>query len=150
GNNAAFVTATAALEHFWTDDELTDSTDAKAEQVGRGLAALVAAHGGLLEGVKGTGLIQGVLTPTSEVAAAICNSAFEQGLIVETAGPLGEVVKLLPALTTSPAEIDEALSILGAAIAQVEDDLDDELMTIKEGEADRLDRIAAGQMRSGS
>ena len=35
GNNAAFVTATAALDHFWTDDRLTSSVDAKSARVAR-------------------------------------------------------------------------------------------------------------------
>ena len=147
GNNAAFVTATAALETFWTDDVLADGTNAKARTLFDGLTSLVGDHEGLLDRVKGAGLIQGVLTAAPEVAGAICRAAFERGLIVETAGPVGEVVKLLPALTVTPAEISEALQLLGDAVDQVEADLDDELTILRDGEAHRLDRIEAGHMR---
>ena len=149
GNNAAFVTATAALDTFWRDDALAGATSANAKQLVHGLQSLVSAHDGLLERVKGVGLIQGVLTAAPEVAESICRAAFERGLIVETAGPVGEVVKLLPALTTSADEIDEALEILRASAEQVEADLDDELTLLREGEARRLDRIEAGSVRRG-
>jgi diaminobutyrate-2-oxoglutarate transaminase len=40
GNNAAFVTATAALELFWTDDELSTEVDRKAGVLRPGLDEL--------------------------------------------------------------------------------------------------------------
>jgi diaminobutyrate-2-oxoglutarate transaminase len=40
GNNAAFVTATAALEHYWQDDVLATEVGRKGERVRQGLAAL--------------------------------------------------------------------------------------------------------------
>jgi diaminobutyrate-2-oxoglutarate transaminase len=46
-------------------------------------------------------------------------AAFEAGLLVETAGPRGQVVKLLPPLTISDAELNEGLSILDGAIRAV-------------------------------
>ncbi|MFF5538751.1 diaminobutyrate--2-oxoglutarate transaminase, partial [Streptomyces cinerochromogenes] len=44
--------------------------------------------------------------------------AFELGLLIETSGPEGEVVKLLPALTTTPEELDEGLSVLARAVRE--------------------------------
>jgi diaminobutyrate-2-oxoglutarate transaminase len=46
-------------------------------------------------------------------------AAFEAGLLAETAGPRGQVVKLLPPLTISDAELDEGLSILDGAVRAV-------------------------------
>ncbi len=42
--------------------------------------------------------------------------AFELGLLIETSGPESEVVKLLPALTITPEELDEGLRILARAV----------------------------------
>ncbi|MDT3400498.1 diaminobutyrate--2-oxoglutarate transaminase, partial [Streptomyces sp. B1866] len=38
------------------------------------------------------------------------------GLLLETSGPHGEVVKLLPPLTITPDELDEGLAILTRAV----------------------------------
>ncbi|NUR41925.1 MAG: diaminobutyrate--2-oxoglutarate aminotransferase, partial [Streptomyces sp.] len=39
-------------------------------------------------------------------------------LLIETSGPESEVVKLLPALTISPDELDEGLSVLARAVRE--------------------------------
>ena len=47
-----------------------------------------------------------------ELAGKVCTAAFERGLLAETAGPRGEVVKLLPPLTITDAELDQGLELL--------------------------------------
>ncbi len=117
GNNAAFVTATGALEEFWADGALSASVSSAASQLRHGLEALVAGSAGGFTEVRGRGLIQGLVASTPELAKAVCRAAFDQGLLVETAGVDGDVVKLLPPLTVTPAEIDEALAIVSDAMA---------------------------------
>ena len=51
-------------------------------------------------------------------ASAVCARAFELGLLLETSGPESEVVKLLPALTITPDELDEGLRILARAVRE--------------------------------
>ena len=51
-------------------------------------------------------------------ASDVARRAFELGLLIETSGPEGEVVKLLPALTISPEELDEGLRILARAVRE--------------------------------
>lgn len=117
GNNAAFVTATAALDEFWTDGALTESVSSSTAQLRRGLELLVARSDGELAAARGRGLIQGLVARTPDVAKAICRAAFDRGLLVETAGVDGDVVKLLPPLTATAEDIDEALSITADALA---------------------------------
>ena len=50
-------------------------------------------------------------------AGGICNKARELGLIVITAGP-GDVVRIVPPLTVSIAEIDAAVAILKRAFEE--------------------------------
>ena len=115
GNNHAFVTGRRALDLFWADDALTTEVDRKAAHAKERLGALASRHGGAL---RGRGLIQGVaFDDDPELAGAISHEAFERGVIIETAGAEGEVLKLLCALTTPMDLLDEGLDVLDAAAA---------------------------------
>jgi diaminobutyrate-2-oxoglutarate transaminase len=124
GNNAAFVTATAALDEFWTDDALTTSVADKSKRARTGLESLHADHPGLFSDVRGRGLILGIEASHPEIAATVAKGAYERGLIIETAGAEDEVVKLLPPLVVSDEAIDRAIEILG----DVCDDFDQALV----------------------
>jgi diaminobutyrate-2-oxoglutarate transaminase len=54
--------------------------------------------------------------PSGEIAGAIAQRAFEEGLLVETSGPSDEVVKLLPALTIPEELLGKGLDIIEAAV----------------------------------
>ncbi|MFD7834778.1 diaminobutyrate--2-oxoglutarate transaminase [Streptomyces sp. NPDC059761] len=112
GNNLAFVTAAKALETYWADDALEKGTLAKGALVRERLAELAA---GTPWGVRGAGLINGLVFPTGEQARAVCTAAFERGLLVETAGRHGQVVKLMPPLTTTVDELEQGLDLLAAS-----------------------------------
>jgi diaminobutyrate-2-oxoglutarate transaminase len=127
GNNAAFVTATAALELFWADDALERSTEHKAQRVRRGLDELAAQHEGVFVDVRGRGLIQGLRTALPELADAITSEAFARGLIIETAGSTGDVVKFLPPLIVDDDSIDRAVQILAESTDAVVDRMGEEL-----------------------
>jgi diaminobutyrate-2-oxoglutarate transaminase len=119
GHNPAFVTATAALREFWTDDTLERSTIAKGERVGAALAELAASSDSVELTPKGRGLARGLSFSQPELAAKSCAAAFERGLLVETAGPSDEVMKLMPPLTISDAELDEGLAVVSDAVRAV-------------------------------
>jgi diaminobutyrate-2-oxoglutarate transaminase len=118
GNNPAFVTATAALRKYWSDDQLERSTLAKGERADAVLRELAGSLPGDLE-VKGRGLARGLGFAQVELADQVAAAAFERGLLVETAGPESEVAKLMPALTISDAELDEGLEIFADAVRGV-------------------------------
>ncbi|WP_241249232.1 diaminobutyrate--2-oxoglutarate transaminase [Rhodococcus sp. X156] len=117
GNNPAFVTATVALEQFWSDDTLQRETLVKGKQVHDAFAALAAEHPGV--STRGRGLAQGLVFADADLAGKVCSLAFDNGLLAETAGPSDEVVKLLPALTITADELDHGLKILAEATATV-------------------------------
>jgi diaminobutyrate-2-oxoglutarate transaminase len=119
GNNPAFVTATAALREFWSDDTLERSTIAKGERIGASLAELAAASSSVELTPKGRGLARGLAFSQPELAAKACAAAFERGLIIETAGPSDEVMKLMPPLTISDAELEEGLAIVADSVRAV-------------------------------
>ncbi|AXE34847.1 diaminobutyrate--2-oxoglutarate transaminase [Chromobacterium phragmitis] len=116
GNNLAFVTATEALIKYWMDDRLGKAVLRKGARVGKRLQALAAAHPELGLRVRGRGLIQGLVCRDGQTADIISEEAFRLGLIIETSGPCGEVVKLLPPLTISDPELEAGLDILAETV----------------------------------
>lgn len=115
GNAHAFVTATVALEKFWSTREFEAQVAARSELVQRRLSALTP----LVEGasVKGRGMMQGLDVGSGELATRIRTQCFEDGLIIETCGPHDEVLKVLAPLTTPEPLLAEGLDILAAAVA---------------------------------
>ena len=119
GNNHAFVTATKALELYWADRKFEDDVARKSALLGERLAAL-AAKSNIVRRVKGRGMMQGVEVESGELAEQICGACFAEGLVIETSGARGEVVKVLCPLTIEDADLQRGLDILTGAIAAVE------------------------------
>ncbi|WP_052865299.1 diaminobutyrate--2-oxoglutarate transaminase [Streptomyces niger] len=118
GNNPAFVTATAALDAYWTDDQLEKQTLLRGEQVSQELATIRAEHPDEVKGIRGRGLVWGLPFHDTRRAARVAARAFQLGLLVETSGPDSEVIKLLPPLTVTPDELDEGLRTLSRAVRE--------------------------------
>lgn len=114
GHNLAFVAGTACLE-MWEDDGLSRAVAEKGERIRRELAAIAAEWPAGDCRVRGLGLIQGIELPDG-VARRVSEQAFQRGLIVETAGPRGNVLKLLPPLIVSDADLEEGLGRLREAV----------------------------------
>lgn len=118
GNNHAFVTAAAALEHFWADDALAANVRARSEQLREGLQRLSERFGVARVRVKGRGLMQGIECADGDTASRISRAAFQRGLIIETSGNRGQVLKCLCPLTISAEELRDGLGRLAASLDQ--------------------------------
>jgi diaminobutyrate-2-oxoglutarate transaminase len=116
GNNHAFVTATAALRHFWSNDGFEAEVRRRGEYLDKRLSAL-ADDCGL--STRGRGMMQGLDLGSGAVAAQITEMAFARGLIIETSGPTDEVVKVLAPLTIDEAELAQGLDILEECVRAV-------------------------------
>jgi acetylornithine/N-succinyldiaminopimelate aminotransferase len=90
-----------------------DRVQAASRHLANGLAGLVARHPAILQEVRGDGLMRGLkcVVPTAEVIRA----CYDQKLLVIGAGE--NVIRLLPPLIVSDAEIDEAVRRLDLACA---------------------------------
>lgn len=118
GNNAAFVTGTAALEKYWADGgRFERSVVERGRQLEEGLARVAS----LMEGAtcRGRGLLAGVHFPDPTLAERIAGAAYDRHLLVETSGPQSEVLKAMPALNISPEELGEGLDVLREATCAV-------------------------------
>ena len=67
--------------------------------------------------VRGRGMLRGIALTSGDLAGRVSSAAFERGLVIETAGPRGEVLKCLPPLVISDSDLDAGLDILAAAMA---------------------------------
>lgn len=116
GHNPAFVTGRAALQRFWNDDVFAKEVAERSAQLRDGLTKIADTYGG---SVRGRGLLTGVHFPDVSVADQIATHAFERGLLIETSGPEGEVIKIMPPLTITSERLAEGISIIESATGDV-------------------------------
>lgn len=119
GNNFAFVTAKAAIDHYWSDDQFSNEIKRKGEYVSRRLASIVERYGEGNFTTRGRGLFQGINCVSGELAGAITRKAFKNGLIIETSGADDHVVKLLCPLSICEDSLEKGVDIIENAIREV-------------------------------
>ncbi|MGA1462932.1 MAG: diaminobutyrate--2-oxoglutarate transaminase [Steroidobacteraceae bacterium] len=111
GNNHAFVTATAALDHFWSSSDFSVGVVRRSQTV-RARLARIANEAAVPLALRGRGLMSGLACPDGELAAAVCRAAYRRGMVIETSGAHDEVVKCLPALNIDDELLSEGLDLL--------------------------------------
>ena len=114
GNNLAFTSGAVALSQWETTQEHILSLSALLARL---LGDLTARYPDVCLPARGRGLIWGVPLREGARAEAIVLSAFEKGLLVESSGPPGDVVKLMPAFNSSESDVHRALSIIEDCLA---------------------------------
>lgn len=134
GVNPAFVTGTAALNAYWRDDRLQRTTAARGDRIAAVLTTLAMSLPEVTVKVRGRGLAYGLDFGDEDLAGKVASAAFGLGLLVETAGPRSEVVKLMPPLTITEDELDRGLELLLEAVRAV----------CRSGEGVQLGRRAGG------
>lgn len=118
GNNHAFVTATAAIRHFWRTDVFANDVQRRSDYLSESLKNICAEYKGQFR-IKGRGMMQGIDVGSGETAGAITAAAFQKGLIIETSGAEGEVVKVLAPLNIEHNLFAAGLGILRQAFRTV-------------------------------
>ena len=98
-------------------ENLLANVQARGEQLRSGLQALAAQYPTLISEVRGWGLINGlVLHADAELASGdVVKAAIEEGVLLVPAGP--KVIRFVPPLTVSEAEIDRALEAVTRGLA---------------------------------
>jgi len=119
GNNLAFASAKAVIDHFWSDDSLVKDIAAKSRVISDELKNLAKKYAKQIKEVRGKGMIWGAEFYDPDVAKSVAAEAFSQGLIIERSGPHDEVVKLMPALVIDQDTLKEGLDILHKSIDSV-------------------------------
>lgn len=116
----SLLTAEHVLEAYWADDSFAVHVRRKERLVRDWLENLVQGYAHLGLGVRGRGLIQGLVTPPgSGVAAAVASAALSAGLVTLTTGSDDEVLKIQPALTIDEDLLVQGLEILDRSVCAV-------------------------------
>jgi len=119
GNNFAFVTAKAAIDHFWSDNHFSQEIKRKGEYIAMRLNAIVEKNGEGNFSTRGRGMFQGINCVDGELAGKITRRAFQNGLIIETSGADDQVIKFLCPLIISDENLQKGIDIVEEAISYV-------------------------------
>ncbi len=119
GNNFAFVTAKAAIDAYWSNDNFSNEVKRKGEYISQRLEAIVAKYGEGHFTTRGRGMFQGINCVNGEIAGKITRKAFQNGLIIETSGADDQVVKFLCPLIISDDNLKKGIDIVEQAIREV-------------------------------
>ena len=129
GNVVSCAAANATLDVIEEEDLAANATD-RGRELLDGLRSLADGRPWVGD-VRGLGCMVGVEfvhpggpgagDPAPEIAKQVIAHALDRRLIVLSAGTWGQVVRIIPPLVTTAAEVDEALSILADALSTAED-----------------------------
>lgn len=121
GDQLAFVGAAAALRTYWSKSSAPWFTAGILDK-----GKIVASHLGVhvLPGygaeLRGAGLIWGLdLTGTNIAAAKVSSRCFDLGLVIETCGRGGQVLKILPPLTIEKSSLLAGLDVIAESVRDV-------------------------------
>ncbi len=117
GGNPLACAAGMAVAEAIDGENILENVESRGEQLRAGLRALQEdpAMGGLIKDVRGWGLIVGVElnVATGVTAGELVGSAIDEGLLLVPAGT--HVVRFVPPLIVTKADVEEALKIFAAA-----------------------------------
>jgi len=119
GNQLAFIAAAEAIRQYWADDTFAQDVQKKAVFVSTYLAHHVTSAFGMP--VRGAGLIWGIdLRGNSfTTAGQLSQLCFTKGLVVETCGRDDDVLKILPPLSISEANLETGLGTVVLALQEL-------------------------------
>jgi predicted acetylornithine/succinylornithine family transaminase len=115
GGNPLTAAAALATLRVLDEERLMDNARAMGERFLAGLGDLIGE--GLASQVRGRGLMIGLETVGPVARAAMARARDAHGLLVNATGDT--TLRIVPPLTIRPAEVDEAVSRLRAALADV-------------------------------
>lgn len=119
GGNPFACAVALAVCHTLEQEHLLDNVQQRGEQLRAGLRAIAEKYPHLIADVRGWGLINGLeLNADVEMTAPdVVRICIENGVLLVPAGP--KVVRFVPPLMVSAAEVDRALQSVEQALASV-------------------------------
>ena len=112
GNPLAMAVANAVLDVMLADGFL-DNVVVMGEALARGLETVAAAHPGIAEEVRGSGLLRGIKLAGD--SREMVSTLRDNGLLTVAAGD--NVIRMLPPLIVEQAQVDEAMAIIDRSFA---------------------------------
>jgi diaminobutyrate-2-oxoglutarate transaminase len=111
GNNLAVVAATQAIRSYWTGGRASRDAEATEAAMGGWAARLRQAHPEIRD-IRGRGAIWGIEFETAAQASAITRLCFRHNLLIDTCGPTGSVIKIMPPVVIEPEIFNRGMRIL--------------------------------------
>lgn len=94
-----------------------ENVRSRGKQLRKGLGAIAKKYPSLCTGVRGWGLINGLVLKEGTAALDVVKSALAEGLLVIPAGT--KVVRLVPPLIVTEADVDEALALIDRTLGKM-------------------------------
>ena len=124
GNVVACAAALATLDVIESEG-LVANAERQGERLLAGLRAAATGVAGVAD-VRGRGLMLAIEfaepdthAPLAHLAKNLLHEAFERKLLLLTCGTYGQVVRVIPPLVTTDAEVDQALDIITESLAHL-------------------------------
>ncbi len=121
GNQLAFVTGAVTLDYYWSDSNFTKDIILKEHYLQYFLETEIQALHPKIQ-IRGIGLIWGIdLSKLNqpELVNNIIKACFNNGLVIESTGRNGQVLKLLPALTIEKKLLSKGCNIIKQALFEI-------------------------------
>lgn len=117
GGNPLACAAGLAVAKCLSEEDILTNVQKRGEQLESGLVKIAGKYPEILGSVRGLGLIRGIAVreETPILASDIVSDAMKEGLLLVPAGP--KVVRFVPPLIVSEAEIEEALQKFEKAVS---------------------------------
>jgi len=119
GNNLAFVTAKATIDHYWSDNLFSKEVKRKGAYIYERVQKIINTYGEGNFSSRGRGMFQGINCVDGDLANKITKLAFKKGLMIETSGADDHVIKFLCALTITDQNLKKGIDILEESIEMV-------------------------------
>jgi acetylornithine/N-succinyldiaminopimelate aminotransferase len=116
GNPLASAAALAVLETL-EREKVLEHVRSVGPELARGLTQLAQKHGALVEGTRGSGLLQALVLREHVDTRAVLGELARRGLLLSIAG--GRALRFSPPLVVTRAVLDEAVSVLDATLADL-------------------------------
>ncbi|GAB3720382.1 aspartate aminotransferase family protein [Nocardiopsis oceani] len=123
GGNAVSTAAALATLDVIQEEGLVENSARQGERLHQGLAKIAETHPGIGD-VRGRGLMQANEfvkadgTPDGAAAQRAQQAAAQNGLLLLTCGPAGNVVRFIPALVVNADQVDTALELWAATVEE--------------------------------
>eukprot|EP01083_Nonionella_stella_P092606 259273_1 len=118
GGNPLACSAGLAVAQYMSDHNILDNVNARSEQLSSGLEKLAEKYPKILADVRGWGLLKGIKIndDAGVTAGELVGDLMNEGLLTVAAGP--SVVRFVPPLIVSEAQIDQALELFERTVAK--------------------------------
>lgn len=117
GGNALASVAARTVLAVLDEEKLIEGAVSKGQRLANGLSAIAAKYPSVCAGQRGRGLLQGLRLAPGLDGRTVLNKVRARGLLLTVAGT--NTLRFTPPLVVKEREIDEALALTDAAIAEV-------------------------------